>query len=197
GLAYHLVHGHHVGDGQVAVDGSDDPLYRFGYSGWLGRSTHDQLDGAFRAREQREVEGWTRICCRKIARVCDNADDFESSGVGAEDGCDDVLAKRIFTFEVLARQLLADDDFVRALQSIIAVQCAAGNEGYLHGLKVARVGKDCRRVEYLSFGQRRMLPNCEYVVPVAALSRQQRCRRRSLDARNLPDTLEQVIVESH
>ena len=83
-----------------------------------------------------------------------------------------MLAKRIFTFEVLARQLLADDDFIRALQPIIAVQCATGNEGYLHGLKVARVGKNCRRVEYLSFGQRRMLSNCEYIVPVASLSRQ-------------------------
>ncbi len=59
------------------------------------------------------------------------------------------------------------------------VNGATGEQRYLHGLEVARIDKESRRIENLSFGQRRMFADRVYIVAIAPLSRQSvRSRRR-------------------
>ena len=104
GLTDHFVHGHYVGDGQVAVYGCNHALYWFCHGGGIAGGAHGERDGALGAREKREVEGWKRISRGKLTRVSDDADDLEGGGFRTEDGCDDVLADRVFAFEVFACQ---------------------------------------------------------------------------------------------
>ena len=107
-----------------------------------------------------------------------------------------MLAERVFAFEAFARQRLADDDFVRALQPLIIGEGAAGDEGYLHGLEVAGVGKDCGCIQYLPFRQEAgARGRCRRRPGGVALSGEQGCGCGRLYAWNLADLLEQIIVE--